>query len=474
MKELKITMIAVVGLLLCTTLSAQTEHEFSIYGGAGISTLNYSVTVGEQKMGFGGQLGLGYTYFFSPNLGLRSGLELALYNSKFNLKELSTTNEAVDLYGDMFIYRSKISDLEEKQRGILFQIPVMLQFQGNGNHKFYGAVGAKLGLPIGKSYSNTGGAIYNTGFYGHENYEYDEQEFVGFGHFKGRGSDGSLDLKMAFLLSAEAGMKWQLSGMSLYTGIYFDYGLNNIADDKTAPLIEYNRPNPRNFTMNSIIHAQYSDASATKGHSFTDKVKPMAIGIKLRLAFGGAKKTVTPAPAPRPIVDDSERLAREAAAKAEAERLAKEAAERAAAEKAAAEKAAAEKAEAERLAREKAAALQAIKGNIAEPVDGYTVSQTALTNKQKQELDKRIALLQENPDMNVFIYGHTCEIGSDKVNERVGLARAEQAKAYMISKGIDAKRITGTASKLEKEPLVSNTNESNRKLNRRVVIMVVN
>ena len=469
----KILLIGLLPLTGAMSLNAQTKHEFSIYAGGGLSTLNYSVTAGEQKAGFGGLFGVGYTYFFTPNWGLNTGIELALYNSKFNLtRPLQTTDNATDIEGSAFLYHSTVSNLEEKQKATLLQIPIMLQLQTNGHHKFYAAFGAKLGIPLGKSYNSTGATIVNTGFYSHEDYEYDEQEFVGFGTFRGRGSDGSLDLKMAFLLAAEAGMKWQISGMSLYTGLYLDYGLNNIADDKRAPFVEYNKGNPRNFAMNSVVHAQYRDKSDSR-HSFTDKVSPLAFGIKLRLAFGKGKQETKPVVIkPAPVVDDSERLAREAA-KAEADRLAREAAaEKAAADKAAADKLAAEKAEADRLAREQAAARQTLKANVAAPIDNYTLSQTALTNKQKQELDQRIAMLKENPDMDVFIYGHTCEIGGDKINEVVGLARAERAKEYLISKGIAPKRILGTASRLDREPLVPNTSEPNRKLNRRVAIVV--
>ena len=470
-------------LLFCTVLSAQSNHEFSVYLGGGLSTLNYSVTTGEQKMGFGGHIGLGYTFFFSPNWGLGTGVEFALYNSKFNLNNLTTNYTLTDPTAapgqGQFDFISKLGNYEEKQSAGLLQIPLMLQFQTDGNHKFYAAAGGKIGLPISASYKVDNATLENSGFYSYESYTYTTQIFRGFGSNQ-RSYKDDLSFKTAFFASVEAGMKWRLSdNLSLYTGAYFDYGFNNIRKDGQAKqFVEYSTTDdPRDFKVHSVTYAQYTE-SGKAPRAFTDKVSPLAAGIKLRLAFGGGKKTA-PTPTPRPIVDDSERLAREAAERAEAERLAREAAERAAAEKAAAEKAAvekaaAERAEAERLAREKAAARKAITDELLMPVDNYPLSQITLTGKQKQELDKRIALLQENPDMLIFIYGHTCEIGGDKVNERVGLERAEKVKAYLISKGIDAKRITGTASKLDREPVAPNTNEPNRKQNRRVEITVVN
>ena len=63
-------------------------------------------------------------------------------------------------------------------------------------------------------------------------------------------------------------------------------------------------------------------------------------------------------------------------------------------------------------------------------------------------------------------------MGDEAINERIGLLRAERAKAYMISQGIEENRILGTISKLDTEPLVPNTNEENRRKNRRVELVV--
>jgi OOP family OmpA-OmpF porin len=56
------------------------------------------------------------------------------------------------------------------------------------------------------------------------------------------------------------------------------------------------------------------------------------------------------------------------------------------------------------------------------------------------------------------------------VNDRVALQRAEKVKKYLISKGIAENRILGVVSKRDTEPLVPNTNEENRIINRRVEI----
>lgn len=436
---------------LGSSLHAQeNKHEFSIYGGGGLSTLYYSVTAGEHEMGFGGLFGLGYNYSFTPKWSLGIGLEGALYNTTFNLPYLNAKHMATDIEGTNFEFRSAVRKYEENQRAILLQVPVMLQFQTGGKHKFYVAGGGKIGLPLSQTYKGNGALLQNSGYYVYEHYDYTTQEFVGFGDYIGRKSNEDLDLKLSFMVSGEVGMKWRLSPtMSLYTGVYVDYGLNNIVDDPESPFIEYNTADPRNFGMNSVIHSNYAP-----NMSFTDKVVPLAAGIKLRLAFGNKKKEVPPpapvvvAPAPAPAPEP-------APAPAPAPAVVEKPVEKPVAPV------------------EKPVEKPVVpKDAIQKPIDNYTVSQTGLTPKQMEELDKRIALLKQYPDVDIFIYGHTCDLGGDVVNERVGLYRAQNAKRYLISKGIDEKRIVGMASKRDTEPIVPNTSEANRLKNRRVVIIV--
>ena len=284
---------------LCSgnALQAQNKHEFSIYGGGGISTLMYDVNVtgGSQKMGFGGHFGLGYQFFFSPNWGLGSGVELTLYNSKFEMNNTLETYYAIkdptdlDPASQWFDFISRVSKHEEKQRPMFIQIPLMLQFQTNGANKFFASIGGKVGIPISKTYESTA-TLLNGGYFGYENYDYDTRA-KGFGLYENRPTKGDMSLKPAFLASAELGLKWRLSpNWSLYTGAYVDYGINNIQDE-LAPLVVYNMDVPSQFAVQSVVNAQYTPRVAnSQTQSFTDKVIPFAVGLKLRLAFSkGAK-----------------------------------------------------------------------------------------------------------------------------------------------------------------------------------------
>jgi len=286
----KVYMPATIILLFCTVLQAQYKHEFSIYGGGGLSALKYDVTAGKQKNGFGGMAGLGYTFFFSPKWGLETGAELSFYNSKFNLDNLSSAYITTDMDGDAFEFRNKVNNYEEKQNTMFVQIPLMLQFQTGNNHPFFASAGGKVGIPVRSKYKSSGAAILNSGYYSEEGHEYTTQEFMGFGTFTSKDADGDLKFKSAFFVSTEAGIKWKLKeGLSLYTGAYLDYGLNDIyKKENKAQFVNYNSIDPRNFAVNSVMNSRYTRNS--EAHTFTDKVIPLSVGIKIRLSFGKGMK----------------------------------------------------------------------------------------------------------------------------------------------------------------------------------------
>ena len=81
-------------------------------------------------------------------------------------------------------------------------------------------------------------------------------------------------------------------------------------------------------------------------------------------------------------------------------------------------------------------------------------------------LDQKVAILQANPALRVRIGGHCDERGSDEYNLALGNRRAQSAKQYLVSHGIDASRIE-TQSWGEEKPLVDGHDESAWSQNRR-------
>lgn len=104
-------------------------------------------------------------------------------------------------------------------------------------------------------------------------------------------------------------------------------------------------------------------------------------------------------------------------------------------------------------------------------INSYLFDETALTDEQKTLLESVAGVLEKYSDLSVNIIGHTCSVGYKSVNERVGLRRANEAKAYLVNKGIDADRIS-VESKGELEPIADNHIIEDRKFNRRVSFVI--
>lgn len=101
----------------------------------------------------------------------------------------------------------------------------------------------------------------------------------------------------------------------------------------------------------------------------------------------------------------------------------------------------------------------------------YSFDSVELTTEQKNVLEEVADLLKDYPETNVRIVGHTCGIGTVKVNYKIGLERAQVCRDFFISNGIESRRIT-CESKGETEPVTDNKNSMLRKKNRRIEFFV--
>ena len=80
--------------------------------------------------------------------------------------------------------------------------------------------------------------------------------------------------------------------------------------------------------------------------------------------------------------------------------------------------------------------------------------------------------MNDNPNIKVQISGHTDNTGTDEYNMQLSLDRAKAVADYLISKGIDAKRLTWRGYGASK-PVADNTTEEGRAMNRRTEFTVV-
>jgi hypothetical protein len=253
------------------TIKAQVSHEISLNGGGGLSIFNYKLSKSGNAMGAGGDVGAGYTCLFNKFVGIRIGAEVGFYNAKAKLDGLKVvTPSRMDSENDRFIMHTILSKYTETVNSVFVNIPLMLQIQAGETQKFYALIGAKAGIPISNKCKVSDATLTNEAYYPEYDNWLKEQEFAGFGTFTGQKVNGKFKLGITAILAVEIGGKWKLGEkLALYTGAFFDYGVNN--SGKKEPFVNYKAENPASFTTNSAMAA--------------NKMNIMAAGIKLRFAF---------------------------------------------------------------------------------------------------------------------------------------------------------------------------------------------
>ncbi len=87
-------------------------------------------------------------------------------------------------------------------------------------------------------------------------------------------------------------------------------------------------------------------------------------------------------------------------------------------------------------------------------------------------LDELVALLMRKDDERIEIGGHTDNVGKPAANILLSMERAKTVMAYIITKGIDANRLTakGYGSSI---PVVSNATAAGKAQNRRTEVKIL-
>ncbi|NHK29305.1 peptidoglycan-associated lipoprotein Pal [Parvularcula flava] len=95
-----------------------------------------------------------------------------------------------------------------------------------------------------------------------------------------------------------------------------------------------------------------------------------------------------------------------------------------------------------------------------------------LTSEAQAQLSRQAAWLKQYPEARVRIAGNCDERGTREYNLALGARRANAAKAYLTSLGIDASRIT-TISYGKERPIASGSNPQAWAQNRNASTMLV-
>lgn len=102
----------------------------------------------------------------------------------------------------------------------------------------------------------------------------------------------------------------------------------------------------------------------------------------------------------------------------------------------------------------------------------FEFNQSLLKQESYVELDLLVDFLLKNKNLKIEVGGHTDDLGSDDYNMKLSIDRAQTVYLYLISKGIDSKKLTYKGYG-ETQPVEPNDTEEGRASNRRTEITII-
>ena len=425
--------------------------------GGGIHNLCYDLgSYGTKGIGLGGMFTGGISHFFTDNFGATAGLMLNYANTSAKINTMESIENAIDEESKPYTHRTYFFDLKENQSIFSVGLPIggIYQHEIGKKFKITASAGVMVSITLSGSYKTKSGYLETRGYYP----EYKLEMFGMEQHHQYTAKDfnGYFDLKPSISPFLQVGGVYCINKeWSATAGIYFAYGANSVAKSTKENLY-----NPDCMSADAYRNPAYNGVCSSPA---ANKINTLSVGIMVGAAYniGNIFKKKKPQPKPLEIdiinVPDSALVAN------------------------------VDDSELNIIEPEPFAAVEPVSDDN-QPVDTQVVvidvkkelslngfnmqfafnDSTAILNTRYQNyLDQIAEDMKENPEKIIIITGHTCDIGSYDANYKVALRRAGFAKQQLMQRGISANRIK-TQSKAYLEPLVPNTSEENRKINRRI------
>ena len=453
----------------CTSLKAQDTvvalnycdkgSYISFDCGGGFHNIAYNLGgYGNKAVGMGFMSRVGYRFFFTRHWGVGVGLNFNTLctTAKFDFSELQTDvedknillgNKTRDLTTDY-------SGLKEKDKEMSLDIPVGICYQHELGYRFKIAAGANFVISnnFNQKYKTSKGEIHTIADY-HFNENNATQTLshvenipqYGLTNYSDFSGDNDLK-KTLFGVGGDVSVLFAVTPkLDLNLGVYGSYIINNQHLQQSPFLF-----NGENSQYNGVTQTQLSG-----------NIHPTTMGLMcgIRYHFVRKPKPTTPPEEPQVAeIDTMPVVALDTLQVVELDSV------------------------------ENVAVADSLELEIVEPVPtdeelflqavletgplNFDLGKSQLPNDVQNRLDKMAEFLKAHPNLRVVVVGHTCNLGSEATNKRCGLLRANYIKNELVKRGVKPEQLE-VESRWYKEPLVPNTSEANRKINRRVEFELV-
>lgn len=161
----RILLIGSLLLAVCAARAAEPQHYMDIYAGAGVGSWGYTLSGGTTQIGNTYTAGFGYTWFFTPEVGLQTGLHATRLASYAMLTQTIEYPSLTDYQGEQYTHRVAFNNWRELQQTVLLQLPIGLRFryfpQPDSHAGLHAAIGFNLSVPIRSTYRTTGALTHS-------------------------------------------------------------------------------------------------------------------------------------------------------------------------------------------------------------------------------------------------------------------------------------------------------------------------
>jgi len=102
----------------------------------------------------------------------------------------------------------------------------------------------------------------------------------------------------------------------------------------------------------------------------------------------------------------------------------------------------------------------------------FGFNSSTLSNSAKTSLSDFSRILNQNPTMDIAIYGYTDNVGTYEANQTVSNRRAQAVESYLRTMNVSPAQFKTVVGKGWEEPVASNDTEAGRAQNRRVEVFM--
>jgi outer membrane protein OmpA-like peptidoglycan-associated protein len=103
----------------------------------------------------------------------------------------------------------------------------------------------------------------------------------------------------------------------------------------------------------------------------------------------------------------------------------------------------------------------------------FDTGRATLKPAAREKLSKLAGILLAYPgQLTLEIEGHTDSVGSDELNNKLSLNRAQSVGDYLTTAGVKAERVKAVRGFGKTKPVATNDTAAGRQMNRRVEIVI--